>query len=153
MRLKGLEPSRRKTPDPKSGASANSATSASGCKGNAFWANNQKNDGGIWKKDKTIVVGRHRFARKLKGQYHAIDYCPNSQTPNYCPNSQNYSFFPLLMRLAISPMKRPRHSTTSPVMIYSAHSPRPRNRMSPPWCFDDMPIKMPDSRETIAIDE
>ena len=28
VRLKGLEPSRRKTPDPKSGASANSATSA-----------------------------------------------------------------------------------------------------------------------------
>lgn len=28
MRLKGLEPSRRETPDPKSGASANSATSA-----------------------------------------------------------------------------------------------------------------------------
>ena len=28
MRLKGLEPSRHKTPDPKSGASANSATSA-----------------------------------------------------------------------------------------------------------------------------
>ena len=41
VRLKGLEPSRRETPDPKSGASANSATSASGCKGNAFWANNQ----------------------------------------------------------------------------------------------------------------
>ena len=85
MRLKGLEPSRRKTPDPKSGASANSATSASGCKGNAFWANNQKNDGGIWKKDKTIVVGRHRFARKLKGQYHAIDYCPNSPLPAIVP--------------------------------------------------------------------
>ena len=28
VRLKGLEPSRRKAPDPKSGASANSATSA-----------------------------------------------------------------------------------------------------------------------------
>ena len=34
MRLKGLEPSRRKTPDPKSGASASSATSAiCECKG------------------------------------------------------------------------------------------------------------------------
>ena len=38
VRLIGLEPTRRKTPDPKSGASTNFATGAlSGCKGNTFF--------------------------------------------------------------------------------------------------------------------
>ncbi len=38
VRLIGLEPTRRKTPDPKSGASTNFATGAlSGCKGNIFF--------------------------------------------------------------------------------------------------------------------
>ena len=37
VRLTGLEPARRKTPDPKSGASTNFATSAvCGCKGSVF---------------------------------------------------------------------------------------------------------------------
>ena len=42
VRLKGLEPPRRETPDPKSGAATNYATGAailsvSGCKGNAYF--------------------------------------------------------------------------------------------------------------------
>ena len=43
VRLKGLEPSRRGTPDPKSGASANSATSAryEGCCNNIGCKDNE----------------------------------------------------------------------------------------------------------------
>ena len=42
VRLIGLEPTRLATPDPKSGASANFATSAEfGCKGNLFLPNCQ----------------------------------------------------------------------------------------------------------------
>ena len=66
VRLKGLEPSRRETPDPKSGASANSATSAGhfldcGCKITMFLAIMQiffnffAMNGHIWKQITTFA--------------------------------------------------------------------------------------------------
>ena len=56
----GLEPTRRKTPDPKSGASANFATGAkTSCKGTSFFWNMQIIDD-IFYIIQSISVGRSR---------------------------------------------------------------------------------------------
>ena len=137
VRLKGLEPSRRETPDPKSGASANSATSASGYKGNVFSPNNQKFKSKMLNGRKTYQLPTLRLLLGVRLLWR-----------------RRYSvFLGFERRLAISPMKRPRHNTTRPMMIYSAVSPRPRSKMSPPERLEEMPIRMPPNNEVRAIDE